>query len=154
MTKSKPKYIEEDEYDELQEGWSDNYDIVRSQIIVHGKENEDALDTNFPLADFQAQQNIIQFIREQHLTAKKCKNYLKDPELGNALFDLIMTEMRDLAILHRNKKSNPIVRWTLKRETPEGAEKEADNKKEGTMKKIQRLIGREKKTNEEDEEND
>ena len=145
---------EEDRDKELFEDkeYSDDYDIIKSLQTVYDKKRF-SLNTNFVLMKGN-EDKLVEFITKQHLTARKIYAQIPDKRYAKLVYDLIMLELDDRAIMKRNVKGNMLTEGVINRG---GEGKITDSIHDepnkgfiaGTKSKIKRAIAPDNKTKEE-----
>lgn len=126
---------------------SDELDLVKLVTKVYGK-NKD-IDENFILPKLSDKEK--EYIRKQYMVAQQTRNFMilgartldndqeKQAVIDTAFetFNLLMSELKTIAVLQRNRKDNPMVMKIIIRnkEQAEAAGEEAEEK-EGIVKRI------------------
>ena len=145
---------EEDKEKELFEDkeYSDDYDIIKSLQTVYDKKRF-SLNPNFTLMKGN-EPKLVEFITKQHMTARKIYAQIPDKRYAKLAYDLIMLELDDRAIMHRNVKGNLLVEGVINRgQTGNITDKINEEPKEGWIErqksKIKKAIAPDNKINEE-----
>jgi len=138
------EYSSNDEKKDKEQFLSDEYDIVQHIVKVHNYEKGD-LDENFTLTKFP-DEKWAKFVMNQHILAKKVQRFIKQKEIADYTYGLFLTQIKDMAILYRNKKDNFILAGILDRGS-EGKIKASEEEK-GIVGGLKNLFKKDKKSDE------
>lgn len=129
---------------EPQDGYSDIYDVVHEVVQVHPlPENHYELSMNQVLAKYPPE--LETFIVKEQVLCGQVFNFFGEEGREDAIevLKLMKSEMEAYAVVHRNKKENPIVMAILKRLLEEDIPE--PDKPQGIMGKFKKLLGLEHK---------
>lgn len=92
-----------------------------------------------------------EFIRKQHLSAMKIYNFIPNKKYAKKAYNLIMSEIHDILVLERNKKTNPGYMMLLQRGLEPKAKDEIEDEGRNMKGKLKSFLIGKKEVKEKEE---